>query len=82
MRDFSELVGGLSNEEVSSLLYSLCRSGKVIIPQFYTTDNVGSIIGKTPSVEVMNIAQESYEYDDELIDILNEKLHFYLVESE
>jgi hypothetical protein len=80
MRDFSELVSGLSVEEVGSLMNRLCRSGKVVIPQFYTTEHIKTITGLEPSLGLMTQVQENYEWDDDLMDILNEKLHLFVEE--
>jgi hypothetical protein len=75
MTDFNKLVEGLSSEDISSLMFSLCRSGKVVIPQFFTSENIETITGDTPSIELIVQIQKDFECDDNFIDMVNEKIH-------
>ena len=79
MTDFNKLVESLSSEDISSLMFSLCRSGKVIIPQFFTDKNMETISGDEPGTPVnfrlMTQIQKDFECDDNFIDMMNEKIY-------
>ncbi len=58
----------LTDEQVSNLLYALCRSGKVIIPQYYTQSHINEIKGrKVNEQEILDI-QFNVEQNDPLLE--------------
>jgi hypothetical protein len=58
----------LTDEQVSNLLYALCRSGKVVIPQYYTQSNINEIKGKEVSEKEILDIQFEVEQNDSLME--------------
>lgn len=73
-----DLVNNLTEEQVKELMYLLSRSGKVIIPEYYTTGSISTVLGQEPTYEQMRQVQENFEFDCDLQDIINEKVHLFL----
>lgn len=79
MRDFSELVNGLKSDDVKSLMQSLCRSGKLVVSQFYTTDHIKEL-NNSFELEPYQIIelQRNWENDDKLHDDVLESFMYWL----
>ncbi len=61
-------IKNLTDEQVSDLLYALCRSGKAVIPQYYTQSHINEIKGRELSEqEILNI-QLDVEQNDPLME--------------
>jgi hypothetical protein len=58
----------LTDEQVSDLLYALCRSGKVVIPQYYTQSNINEIKGREVSEKEILDIQFEVEQNDSLME--------------
>ena len=79
MTDFNKLVKGLSSEEVSSLMYALCCSGKLVVSQFYTSEHMtkwNKGVELTPD-QIVSI-QGKMNYDDKLHDDVLESFMYHL----
>lgn len=63
-------VNKLTEDQLFKLMYDLCRSGRVIIPQYFTQHHIAASVSKE---DMLNI-QDQFEYDDDLIDLINEKM--------
>jgi len=66
-QNINSLVAELSNDQVSELLYALCRSGKCIIPQYFDFDTIKEIKGDISNQEILDI-QLSVEQKDSLME--------------
>jgi hypothetical protein len=47
-----DLVNNLTEQQVSELLYALCRSGKVIIPNYYTKSTINNMFKNCEEFDV------------------------------
>lgn len=61
-------IKNLTDEQVSDLLYALCRSGKAIIPQYYTASHINEIKGRKLSQEEILEIQLDVEQNDPLME--------------
>jgi len=61
-------IKNLTDEQVSDLLYALCRSGKAIIPQYYTQSHINEIKGRELSQEEVLEIQLEVEQNDSLME--------------
>jgi hypothetical protein len=69
-----DLVNNLTDDGVKELMYLLSRSGKVVIPQYYTSEHIQNFTGEVVTKELMLQVQENFEYDSDLYEILDEKV--------
>ena len=59
-----DLITNFTDAEINLLLIALCRSGKVIIPQYYTKSQIEEIKGcKLNNEEVLDLQLEVEEND-------------------
>jgi hypothetical protein len=70
MNDF---IKNLTEEQLNELLYSLSRSGRVIIPTYYTKNHITNITGQEPDTNYILDKQNEFEQDWCLEEQLNSK---------
>ena len=56
-------IQNLTEDQLKELMYNICRSGRVIIPQYYRGEHVKNFTGKDPSTDDMLVIQSSFESD-------------------
>jgi hypothetical protein len=70
MNDF---IKNLTEEQLNELLYSLSRSGRVVIPQYFTANHITNLIGQKPDTNYILDKQNEFEQDWCLEEQLNSK---------
>jgi hypothetical protein len=56
-------IANLTEQELKDLMYAICRSGKVVIPQYYFTNHIKNFLGVEPTTDDMNTIQSVFESD-------------------
>ena len=73
----TEDIKNLTENELKDLMYAICRSGRVIIPQFFRRDHIKNLTGMEPTNDLMFQIQENFECDWDLMEIIEEKVELF-----
>lgn len=67
----------LSDQQLQDLLYAICRSGKVVIPQYFLTQHIKNLTGLDATNDLMLQVQENFEFDFDLHEMVEEKVQLF-----
>jgi len=56
-------INQLSEQQLKDLMYAICRSGRVVIPQYYFADHIKNFTGSQPTEDDMSLIQSVFESD-------------------
>ena len=56
-------ITNLSEQQLKDLMYAICRSGRVVVPQFYYAEHIKNFIGSEPTQDDMATIQSVFESD-------------------
>jgi len=81
--EMRDLVANLTDNQIEILMYQLSRSGRVVIPQYYTPNTIKELaemwdLNVDPTEEVISLTQQNFEFDCDLMEIIDEKLYIHL----
>ncbi len=65
-------IENLSEQELKDLMYNICKSGRVVIPQFYYKNHIETITKSDISDDDMIEIQSVFESDDTTHTLLEE----------
>jgi hypothetical protein len=61
MKDIN--IKDLSEQDLKDLMYNICRSGRLVIPQFYYKEHIANFLGSEPTSDDMISIQSVIECD-------------------
>ena len=67
----------LTEKELTDLLYAICRSGKVVIPQYFLTQHIKNLTRLDATNDLVLQIQENFEFDYDLQEIIEEKVQLF-----
>lgn len=73
----SQDIKNLTENELNELMYAICRSGKIIVPQFFNRDHIKNLTGMEPTNELMIQIQDNFQCDWDLMEIIEEKVELF-----
>jgi hypothetical protein len=59
----TEDIKNLTENELKDLMYAICRSGRVVIPQYYFAEHIKNFTGSQPTEDDMSLIQSVFESD-------------------
>ena len=70
-------IKNLTENELNDLMYAICRSGKIIVSQFFNRDHIKNLTGIEPTNELMIQIQDNFQCDWDLMEIIEEKVELF-----